>query len=268
MGPFIDPSLPDKPMRITDLSLRSYRDTALTHEHDHHQTVLALAGALEMEVSGRGGMAATTSLVTVAPGRSHSYRANGHNRFLVIDWQAGSHESEGTQRLISACDREPYLRLDQRLLPLLRYLETILGEDGVGDDERATWGRLLLSRLGAGLEQRSFVRARRLDRALAFMENRKSQALTVGDIASAAHTSAGHLHALFQRHLGHTPMQHLASIRLDHAMKLLREGDLSVAAVAAASGYGDQSALTRALRRRRGITPARYRQDQRRKPRA
>jgi AraC-like DNA-binding protein len=227
--------------------------------------VLALAGALEMEVAGRLGRAETTSVVAVAPGRPHSFRASGANRFLVIDWQAGPNESGAAQRLMSACEREPFLRLDQRLLPLLRFLEDACAEDSIDDTERQDWGRLLLGRLGAGLERRSFVVARRLDRALAFMEAGKSRALTMTEIAAAAHTSAGHLHALFQRDLGRTPMQHLAEIRLDHAMKLLGESDISIAAVAAASGYGDQSALTRALKRRRGITPARYRQGQRRK---
>jgi AraC-like DNA-binding protein len=252
-------------MRVTDLSLRSYRDTVLTHVHDHYQVVLALAGALEMEVDGHAGTAGTTSLVAVAPGRPHSFRASGANRFLVIDWQAGSRESDATQRLMSACDRQPYLALDQRLLPLLRFLEVACADAGIEAEERADWARLLLARLGAGIERRSYVLTRRLDRALSFMEARKSQAITMAEIATAAHTSAGHLHALFQRELGRTPMRHLAEIRLDHAMKLLGESDLSIAAVAAASGYGDQSALTRALHRRRGITPARYRQGQRRR---
>jgi AraC-like DNA-binding protein len=251
-------------MRVTDLSLRSYRDTALTHSHDHHQIVLALAGALEMEVSGRPGRAEATSMVAVAPGRPHSFRASGTNRFLVIDWQAGTNESNAAQRLMSASDREPFLRLDQRLLPLLRFLEDACAGNSIEASEREEWGRLLLGRLGAGLERRSFMVVRRLDRALAFMEAGKSRSLTMAEIATAAHTSAGHLHALFQRDLGCTPMQHLAEIRLDHAMKLLGESDISIAAVAAASGYGDQSALTRALKRRRGITPARYRQGQRR----
>lgn len=251
-------------MRITDLSLRSYRDTALSHSHDHHQIVLALAGALEMEVAGKAGRAETTSMVAVAPGRSHSFRASGANRFLVIDWQAGPQDNDATQRLMSACDRQPYLQVDQRLLPLLRFLEGACADGSLEGEERADWGRLLLGRLGAGLERRSFVLTRRLDRALAFMEAGKSRTLTMAEVATAAHTSAGHLHALFQRDLGRTPMQHLAEMRLDHAMKLLGESDISIAAVAAASGYGDQSALTRALRHRRGITPARYRQGQRR----
>jgi AraC-like DNA-binding protein/mannose-6-phosphate isomerase-like protein (cupin superfamily) len=257
-------NFPDRPMRVTDLSLRSYRDTALTHSHDHYQIVLALTGTLEMEVSGRIGRAETTSMVAVAPGRPHSFRASGANRFLVIDWQADSDETQEAERLMSACDRQPFLRLDQRLLPLLRFLENACTDAGIEAEERKDWGRLLLTRLGAGIERRSSVLTRRLDRALAFMEARKSQPLTVSEIAKAAHTSAGHLHALFQRDLGRTPMQHLAGIRLDHAVKLLGESDLSIASVAAAAGYGDQSALTRALRRRRGITPARYRQSQRR----
>src|SRR5215813_3099965 len=99
-------------MRVTDLSLRSYRDTALTHSHDHHQIVLALAGMLDMEVSGRSGRAETTSMVAVASGRPHSFRASGANRFLVVDWQADSDETDGVQRLMSACDRQPFLRLD------------------------------------------------------------------------------------------------------------------------------------------------------------
>ena len=252
-------------MRVTDLSLRSYRDTAVTHSHDFHQIVLALAGALEIEVAGHAGRAEASAMVAVAPGRPHSFRASGPNRFLVIDWQAGPREGETLQRLMSACERHPYFPVDPRLLPLLRFLEGVCADGSLGGEERGEWGRLLLGRLGAGIERRSYVLTRRLDRALAFMEARKAQAITMAEIATAAHTSAGHLHALFQRELGRTPIRHLAEIRLDHAMRLLSESDLSIAAVAAASGYGDQSALTRALHRRRGITPARYRQDQRRR---
>jgi AraC-like DNA-binding protein len=257
------PRGPAESMRVTDLSLRSYRDTALTHSHGHHQVVLALRGALEMEVSGQGGRAEASSMVAVAPGRPHSFRASGTNRFLVVDWQAGPRASQQAQRLMSACDRQPFLPLDHRLLPLLRFLENLCADENVESEERAGWARLLLNRLGAGIERRPFVLPRRLGRALAFMESRPSEPLTVTEIAKAAHSSAGHLHALFQGELGRTPMQHLADIRLDHAMKLLRESDLSVATIATAAGYGDQSALTRALRRRRGITPAGYRRSQR-----
>jgi AraC-like DNA-binding protein len=256
-------------MVVTDLSLRSYRDVTLTHEHAFHQAVLALQGSLEMEVQGRGGRVEGCVLVAVAPGRLHSCRASGPNRFLVLDWEG--EDGEAVARLMGACEREPFLALDPRLLPLLRFLERGCA-DHAGDaqaidhQERRDWGRLLLRRLGAGIERRPFVLVRRLDRALAFIEANKAERLTVERIAAAAHTSAGHLHALFRRHLGRTPMDHLAELRMDHAMRLLASSDVAIAAVAAASGYADQSALTRAFKRRCGMTPARYRQS--RRPRA
>lgn len=254
-------------MTVTDLSLRSYGEATLCHAHAFHQAVLALEGSLEMEVAGRGGRVEGLALVAVAPGRRHSCRASGPNRFLVLDWQ--DEEDEAVARLMGTCEREPFLALDPRLLPLLRFLERGCTEEAdaaqaIGPEERRDWGRLLLRRLGAGIERRPFLLVRRLDRALAFIEANKAERLTVERIAAAAHTSAGHLHALFRRHLGMTPMDHLSTVRLDHAMRLLASSDVSIAAVAAAAGYGDQSALTRAFKRRCGITPARYRQSQRR----
>ncbi|MFZ5792541.1 MAG: helix-turn-helix domain-containing protein [Pseudomonadota bacterium] len=251
---------------MTDLSLRSYGDATLSHAHDFHQAVLALKGSLEMEVAGRGGRVEGCALVAVAPGRLHSCRASGPNRFLVLDWEG--EDGEAVARLMGACEREPFLALDPRLLPLLRFLERVCADEAsaaeaMGPEERRDWGRLLLRRLGSGIERRPFILVRRLDRALAFIEANKAERLTVERIAAAAHTSAGHLHALFRRHLGVTPMDHLGAIRLDHAMGLLASSDVSIAAVAAASGYADQSALTRAFKRRCGMTPARYRQSQR-----
>lgn len=251
-------------MLVTDISPRSYRDATLTHSHGFHQVVLALEGSLEMEVDGRGGRVEGCSLVAVAPGRSHSCRADGRNRFLVLDWEGGDAADDATQRLGGACARDPFLALDPRLLPLLRFLDGATTDETIDAAERRDWGRLLLRRLGAGIERRGFVRVRRLDRALAFLAANQAEPLTVERIAAAAHTSSSHLHALFRRHLGRTPMGELAELRLEHAKRLLAGADESIASVAVAAGYAEQSSLTRAFKRRFGITPARYRQSQRR----
>ncbi|MGE3968695.1 MAG: helix-turn-helix domain-containing protein [Dongiaceae bacterium] len=251
-------------MAVTGISRRSYRDTTLTHSHGHHQVVLALEGSLEMEVEGRGGRVEGCALVAVAPGRSHSCRADGRNRFLVLDWDAEDGLDEAALRFADACARDPFLALDPKLLPLLRFLDGAAADATIGAAERRDWARLLLRRLGAGIGERRTLRIRRLDRALGFLAANMTEPLTVGRIAAAAHTSSSHLHALFRRHLGRSPMGELAEIRLEHARRLLAEGDGSIASVAVAAGYAEQSSLTRAFRRRFGITPARYRQGQRR----
>jgi len=61
---------------------------------------------------------------------------------------------------------------------------------------------------------------------------------------------------VFRDATGRSPAAALTEIRLDRAVELLRGTDLPIAEVALAAGYSDQTALTRALRRRRGVTPA------------
>lgn len=243
---------------VTGLSLRSYGDAPLSHSHDHHQLVLALEGRLEFEVAGKGGMVDTAALAVVAGGERHSCRAAGRNRFLVLDWEDEETAHGAAARLLDRALTRPFFALDPALLPLLRFLELGIASARIPADESADWGRLLLRRLADGEAPRS-GRPRRLSRALAFVEANLARPLSVADMAGAAMTSPGHLHGLFRRHLGRAPMAYVAERRLERAMAELRNGEASVAQIAVDCGYSDQSALTRAMRRRHGVTPAAYR---------
>jgi AraC-like DNA-binding protein len=243
---------------VTGLTLRSYDDAPLSHSHDHHQLVLALEGRLEMEVAGRGGLVDAAALVVVAGGETHSCRASGRNRFLVLDWEEDDAADDLAARFVDAARRRPFVGLDPALLPLLRFLDTAVADERIPSDERQDWGRLLLRRLADGAP-RATSYPRRLSRALGFVEANLARPITVAHIAGAAATSAGHLHGLFRRHLGRAPMAHVAERRLDRAMAALRDSNAPIAEIALACGYSDQTALTRALRRRHGVTPAAYR---------
>jgi AraC-like DNA-binding protein len=247
---------------VTGLSLRSYGDAPLAHAHAHHQIVLGLEGRLEMEVAGRGGRVDAAGLVVVAGGESHSCRATGANRFLVLDWEGGEGADDEAERLVDSGQRRPFLDLDPELMPLLRYLDGAVTARHIGVEEGREWGRLLLRRLGGmsghGTEASS-RRPRRLARALAYAQANLAAPLTVDALAGAAHTSAGHLHGLFRRHLGRAPMAHVAALRLERAMARLAASEATIAEIALSCGYSDQSALTRALKRRHGVTPAAYR---------
>jgi AraC-like DNA-binding protein len=244
---------------VTGLSLRSYGDAPLAHAHAHHQVVLPLEGCLEMEVAGRGGQVDAAALVVVAGGALHSCRATARNRFLVLDWEDDGAADDLAERLVEAGQRRPFVGLDPELQPLLRFLGTAVASDRLDMGERRDWGRLLLRRLGHGLVSRSVAQPRRLSRALAFAQANLAAPLTVERLASAAHTSTGHLHGLFRRHLGRSPMAHVADLRLERAMQALAQDDAPIAELAIACGYSDQTALTRAMKRRHGVTPAAYR---------
>ena len=248
---------------VTALTLRSYGDAPLSHSHDHHQLVLALEGRLEMEVAGRGGLVDATALVVVGGGERHSCRAAGRNRFLVLDWAEDDEADDLAARFVDAARRRPFFGLDPALLPLLRFLDTAVADERIPGDERRDWGRLLLRRLADGAQSRTASHPRRLSRALGFVDANLARPITVSHIADAAATSAGHLHGLFRRHLGRAPMAHVAERRLERAMSALTGSDASISEIALACGYADQSALTRALKRRHGVTPAAYRRSRR-----
>ena len=59
------------------LSLRSYGPEVVTHIHDHHQTVFAIAGRLEQRIGGAAGILTHAQWAVIRPGESHSFRATG-----------------------------------------------------------------------------------------------------------------------------------------------------------------------------------------------
>jgi AraC-like DNA-binding protein len=80
----------------------------------------------------------------------------------------------------------------------------------------------------------------------------------VGELARIAALSVSQLERQFQRVFQLGPRRYLAKLRIEHATALLA-GDGTVASIALACGYADQSAFTRAFHALVGMTPRDYR---------
>jgi AraC-like DNA-binding protein len=238
-----------------ELSLRSYAPQTLRHSHAHHQIVLPVAGVLEMEVAGKGGQVAGWQAALITAGSDHSCEASGANSFVVLDWTADDSDDE-LARLSDHAERRPFLAYDPGLQHLVTFLGCELRDRPAGN---RGWGALLLSALAARTGAAQPACPRQLARAIAYIRTNSHRRLGVEEIARAACCSASHLHTLFQRHLGTSPMDYAAETRLDQAMSRLTAGDESISAIALETGHADQSVLTRSMKRRRGITPAAYR---------
>ncbi|MGI5923724.1 MAG: AraC family transcriptional regulator [Lentisphaeria bacterium] len=83
--------------------------------------------------------------------------------------------------------------------------------------------------------------------------------VNVKSLADAVGLSRSSVHRVFRQELGVTPKRYLDSLRLQTAMSLLRETDMSVAAVAAATGFANANYFAKFFRRKVGQTPSGFR---------
>lgn len=111
---------------------------------------------------------------------------------------------------------------------------------------------------GAG---RSGHHPRAAAEAVRFIQENYSRDVSLGDIAEAVHLSPFHVARLFKQALGVSPHQYLIQVRVNSAKALLEAGagERSLAEVASAVGFADQSHLTRHFKRLLGITPKQLR---------
>jgi AraC-like DNA-binding protein len=97
----------------------------------------------------------------------------------------------------------------------------------------------------------------RLRRAVDLMHAHLDNELLLGDLSGALGLTEYQLASLFKRATGMTPHAYLTQLRLDRARSHLAAG-MPVAEVAVASGFYDQSALTKHFKRSYGVTPLQY----------
>jgi AraC family transcriptional regulator len=113
------------------------------------------------------------------------------------------------------------------------------------------------ARVGAGLC------GWQLRRVTDFMTEHVADDLALDELAALANLSAKHFARAFRQSTGIPPHRWLIERRIDRAKALLSSGDLSLAEIALACGFADQSHFTAAFRRGTGVTPGAYRREAR-----
>lgn len=105
------------------------------------------------------------------------------------------------------------------------------------------------------LERIDGLAGRRLKQVLAFIEERIADDLSLEQIASMAGMSASHMKTLFRAAMGVPVHRYVMGRRVERAKTLLAHEDISMADVAAATGFAHQSHLARHMRRASGVPP-------------
>lgn len=101
---------------------------------------------------------------------------------------------------------------------------------------------------------------RQLRQAIAYIHDHLAADLTIGAIADEVGMSHYYFSRLFKQSMGVSPYRYVMGQRVEAAKTLLKQTPLSIAAIAAQTGFTSQNQLTIQFRNFTGTTPIKYRQ--------
>jgi len=233
--------------------------------HTHEQFGIgAVDRGAQKSLSGRGMVeAGPGDAITVNPGEVHDGAPIGDAgrawRILYFDpsliADATNDMSEGKR---SVCEfAHPVIR-DPRVANRLRKLFSVVTS---GDKDKTALKReeLLLMLLSPVLQKR-VARAsipNAIFEAKSLIDDDPARSITLADLAQVSGLSRFQVLRAFVRSTGLTPHAYLVQRRIDVARRLIAVGT-RLAEAAAASGFSDQSHMTRIFVRRYGISPGAY----------
>jgi AraC family transcriptional regulator len=244
------------------------------HEHASFCLHLQMRGnvGLEWWCDGRHGVEAPTagSIILLGAGTSDRLRWDGTSERLIVSLDEGLMErvalEAGARELPSFANRW-HLRNES-----LRLLLTEMGAEAAsGWPAGGLYGELLGLSLASRLlrhhasvplvmpEVRGGLPLHRLRRLLGYIEAHLERDLRLEQLAAEVGASPFHFARLFRSATGVTPHQYVLGQRVERAKTLLKVPHLTVAEIAAATGFSSATNLVRSFRGRVGVTPGEWR---------
>ena len=131
----------------------------------------------------------------------------------------------------------------------------------IDDDEALSrWLRQTLERIFVAMENQQRGEVPVLVAAsIAFLRHNMDREVTREDLARHVGLSAGHLSLLLKERTGRSFIEMLREVRVQAVSEMLLDTARSLAEIAAACGFCDQSYMTHVFRDLRGMTPKQYR---------
>jgi AraC-like DNA-binding protein len=95
-------------------------------------------------------------------------------------------------------------------------------------------------------------------RALRYMRQNYGNRICLGDVAREAALSPSHFSRVFKKETGHSFNAYMNTLRIEKGMTLLRDGNRTLADIADAVGFDDQSYFTKVFKRVTGVLPRHF----------
>ena len=251
------------------------------HTHDFYELMIVVKGVarhylegVEMEVIGTG------DAYVIHPGRYHSYESlEGQPIELVnVLFQLDRMKMDfrdleglpGFQTLFGKNDWDgnfPHVRLDAKdlahALSVIADIELEMEELAPGYEflveTKLRELIVFLSRKHSHVLEPKGAHFLKLGELVVYMEQNLKEDLRFEQLAELANMSPTSLRRAFQHSFTCSPMGYLQKLRIQQAMLLLADPDLSVTEIAHSVGYNDSSYFARVFKQEVGEPPKAYR---------
>ncbi|HVV13169.1 AraC family transcriptional regulator [Amycolatopsis sp.] len=247
-------------------SMHAHFEQHVYHRHSHETYSFGVTetGAQAFTCRGAARTSAAGMVMALNPDDPHDGQSAVANGFTYRMIHIGPELIRGA--LDDAADGavglplfvEPVLK-DPVLADALRALDNALrGEGRLAQDEALSATVRALVRRGSTRPVRERVLPTEVHRARELLEDAYAEDISAERLAAEVGCSRFALHRGFVAAYGLAPSDYQRQLRLRAARRLLIDGH-SPAEAAAASGFADQSHLTRWFKRYYGVTPGRFR---------
>ena len=228
-------------LRVPALDLELLHARNVTHDYPPHlhevcSVTIVLNGLEVTRIGGREHAATAGDVLLVDADQMHASRSVNAEYIAMKLPPAAVREVAFSQTVIR----------DRRLFAaLLRLVQTL-----DADDFATAIGRL--PAIDATRSERQAVAAVR-----EYLKTHFANEVSLAELTAIAQLSPFHLLRLFRRQAGVPPHEYQLQLRVAHARKLIRDGE-PISEAALATGFCDQSHLSRSFKRIVGLTPGQY----------
>jgi len=251
------------------LRARYTRQRFAPHAHDEFVFGMIEAGAARTFFRGAEDVHAAGSVVTFGPGEVHtgapacdegwSYRMLYPSESLVRFIAREATGRDFTPTFGTSCVHDP------ALADRVRATHEVLESDADRLQKECALlevvGEIVIRHASTRHGDRASVSASRstaaLQRVRDLLEAEYARTVTIRELADVAGLSTFHLIRVFGASFGLPPYKYLEQIRIQQARRLIRLG-VPLTQVVHATGFSDQSHLTRYFKRIVGVTPGTY----------
>lgn len=233
------------------------REVLPRHVHDRACVAVMLDGSFDLRFTGKSYDCSLATVFIEPAGESHAnFIGPGGAHVVVVQPDPARTELlHPFSELLNRATHRRHPGMAERAQRLARELDPVDNLSAL-----AAEGIVLEMMVGlARLESRAEGRPGWLVQAQELLHARFADPIRISEVAAAVGVHPAHLARGFRTHFRLSMGSYLRRLRLDWAARELARSDVSLAAVALAAGFADQSHFTRFFRRHTGLTPSAYR---------